>query len=146
MAGVEGVTNVRVREAFSGQPIGRPLPHSQPVALFTFSPVDNRIATAEYGGTVYLWDAEAGGLIGAPLHEDAEVSVLRFDPAGRRLAVVMGRDIHVHPIAGDERPAGRVVASAEAASALRLDPGTGEVTLLGEADWFRAREEAQPGR
>jgi hypothetical protein len=67
MAGVKGVINVRVREVFSGQPIGKPLPHSQPVALFTFPPVDNRIATDEYGGTACIWDAEAGKPIGDPL-------------------------------------------------------------------------------
>jgi hypothetical protein len=72
--------------------------------------------------------------------------VLRFDQAGQRLAMVMGRAIHVHSIAEDRHPAWRVVASAEAASALRLDPGTGEVTLLGEAEWLWAREEAQPRR
>ncbi len=63
--------------------------------------------------------------------------MLRFDPAGRRLAMVMSRVIHVHSVAEDGRSAGRVVASAEAASVLRLDPETGEITLLGETEWFQ---------
>jgi hypothetical protein len=51
--------------------------------------------------------------------------------------MVMSRVIHVHSVAEDGRSAGRVVASAEAASVLRLDPETGEITLLGETEWFQ---------
>ena len=60
---------VRLWDADTGQPIGRPADggHTGPVTSVAFSPDGHRLAAASDDHTVRLWDADTGEPLGDPL-------------------------------------------------------------------------------
>jgi WD40 repeat protein/energy-coupling factor transporter ATP-binding protein EcfA2 len=79
---------VRLWDAHSGAPIGKPLTgHQGAVMDVAFDPTGRLLATGSLDGTVRLWDVAARRQIGAPLrgHQDA-VQDVAFDRSGHLLA------------------------------------------------------------
>ncbi|KIK39900.1 hypothetical protein CY34DRAFT_807748 [Suillus luteus UH-Slu-Lm8-n1] len=78
---------VRLWDAVTGQPIGKPLlGHTSPVYSVSFSPDGTRIVSGSADETVRLWDAATGQPVGEPLegHID-EVNSVSFSPNGTRI-------------------------------------------------------------
>ncbi len=83
---------VRMWDADTGQPIGKPLTgHTEEVSGVAFSPDGHRLASASDDKTVRLWDADTCQPIGGPLigHTD-QVHSVAFSPDGHRLASASG--------------------------------------------------------
>jgi WD40 repeat protein len=78
---------LRVWDASTGQPIGKPLVgHEDWVSSVAFSPDGKRIVSGSRDKTLRMWDASTGQPIGKPLvgHEDW-VSSVAFSPDGKRI-------------------------------------------------------------
>ena len=75
----------------TGEPIGPPLRHDQPVSRAVFNRDASRIATATFaddsGAPIQFqtWDAVTGAALGKPILGIGFASLLSFDPTGRRL-------------------------------------------------------------
>jgi WD40 repeat protein len=86
---------VRIWDAGSGQPVGKPLTgHTGPVWSVAFSPNGDRLASASSDHTVRLWDARTGDPIGKPLTGNTgSVWSVAFSPDGHLLATGDDRDV-----------------------------------------------------
>ncbi len=87
-SGGGGDGTVRIWDARTGAPIGKPLTgHTGGVYSVVFSPDGARLASGGGDGTVRIWDARTGAPIGKPLtgHTGGLSSVV-FSPDGARLA------------------------------------------------------------
>ncbi|MCK6483652.1 MAG: protein kinase [Phycisphaerae bacterium] len=79
---------VRVIEATTGAPIGKPLEQRQQVRSATFSPDGLRIATATADNNVWIWNAETGEPSYWPIPHSSEVVSCAFSPDGQRILTV----------------------------------------------------------
>ncbi len=82
-----GDKTIRIWDAKTGQPIGKPLTgHEDAVLLVAYSPDGQRIVSGSGDKTIRIWDANTGQPIGKPLtgHSDAVASVA-YSPDGRRI-------------------------------------------------------------
>jgi WD40 repeat protein len=77
---------VRVWDAKTGMPIGKPLAgHEDVVFSVAFSPDDQRIVSGSRDKTLRIWNAKTGATIGTLIgHEDAVISVA-FSPDGQSI-------------------------------------------------------------
>ena len=78
---------VRVWDADTGKPVGRPLAgHTDDVMSVAFSPDGERIVSGSWDKTVRVWDADTGEPFGQPLtgHTD-RVNSVAFSPDGTRI-------------------------------------------------------------
>lgn len=139
---------VRLWNAATGQPIGKPLTgHAKAVTAVAFGRKGRVLASASKDTTVQLWDVTTGQPIGKPLtgHRD-RVNSVAFSPDGARLATASGDgtvrlwnadtgDPIGAPVADHTAevnavafsPDGRWLASASGDRTVRLrDPGTGQ--------------------
>lgn len=75
---------VILRDAKSGEPIGKPL--NGDIISVAFSPDSSTVVSASIDGTVHLWDARSGEMIGKLLkgNNDKVLSVV-FSPDGRTI-------------------------------------------------------------
>jgi hypothetical protein len=74
-----------VWDAATGQAIGAPLRHEEPVYSAAFSPDGRRVVTASEDQTAQVWDAATGQAIGTPLRHEGWVTTAAFSPDGRRV-------------------------------------------------------------
>ncbi|MBD2337376.1 hypothetical protein H6G64_10280 [Calothrix sp. FACHB-156] len=78
---------IRLWDATTGQPIGKPLTgHEDGISSLAFSPDGKRIVSGSWDKTVRLWDATTGQPIGKPLtgHE-GDVYSVAFSPDNKRI-------------------------------------------------------------
>jgi hypothetical protein len=75
----------RVWDAATGNPLGLPLKHEQPVRTAAFSPDGERVVTASDDGTARVWDAATGNPLGLPLKHEQPVRTAAFSPDGARV-------------------------------------------------------------
>ncbi len=71
----------------TGQPVGRPVTHSQVITGLAFSADGKSYATCSKDGTVGIWSLE-GERLGDPLQHPFPVEEVNFDPTGRYLYAV----------------------------------------------------------
>ena len=78
---------IRLWEASTGQPIGRPLQHSGDVSYSTFS-LDGRTVATSYGpNSIRVWDAGTGAALGEPFSYPGSADAIALSPNGTLLAV-----------------------------------------------------------
>jgi WD40 repeat protein len=75
----------RLWSAFTGEPIGRPLPHQGKVRVAIFDPGDRMVLTGSDDRTARLWDPATGRLISPPLLHRGVVATIAFSPDGRTI-------------------------------------------------------------
>jgi WD40 repeat protein len=80
-------TAVRLWEAASGKPIGKPMEHRMSVTSAQFSPDGQRVLTAS-GSAAQLWDAASGKPIGKPMEHKMSITSAQFTPDGQRVVTV----------------------------------------------------------
>jgi tetratricopeptide (TPR) repeat protein len=76
---------VRVWDAATGDPITRPLRHSDEVTGASFSPDGQQVITASLDESARVWDAVTGDPITASLKHPAHVLHASFSPDGRHI-------------------------------------------------------------
>jgi eukaryotic-like serine/threonine-protein kinase len=113
VAGQKG--EVRLFDAATGQPIGRPLPYQG--ALLSgavFSP-DGKMLLIGDRGLARFWDVAAGSEIGAPLDsQDTSIMAAAFSPDGQTIALATRRGTRVQTRLWDaatRKPKGQPLAS-----------------------------------
>ncbi|MFG1774425.1 TIR domain-containing protein [Nocardia salmonicida] len=80
--------SVRLWDADTGQPVGRPMAGDAWVKSISFSP-DGRLLAVGYENTrIRIWNAETGQEINEPMVQDGPASMVRFSPDGRTLVTV----------------------------------------------------------
>ncbi len=75
----------RLWDAVTGQMMGAPMRHDDPVKRASFSPDGTRIVTASQDGTARIWDAMTGRPLGAPMRHELAVTTASFSPDGTRI-------------------------------------------------------------
>ncbi|HVK08281.1 MAG TPA: protein kinase, partial [Gemmataceae bacterium] len=86
-----------------GEPVGRPMPHTQWVARITYSPDGRSIVTCGNDHTARLWDAETQELRQVVRPDDGVVDAVAFSPDGRRLVTAHSRGLKLwEPTGGEE--------------------------------------------
>jgi WD40 repeat protein/tRNA A-37 threonylcarbamoyl transferase component Bud32 len=81
---------VRIWEAASGQPIGRPLEHQSAVWSVAWSPDSKQVVTGSQS-TAQVWDAASGEAVGQPLEHKEMVRTVAWSPDGKYVLTVSGR-------------------------------------------------------
>ncbi|MBI2900699.1 MAG: protein kinase [Planctomycetes bacterium] len=76
----------RIWSASTGDPVGKPMPHSGTVQSVAFSPDSKRLATAGWDKTARIWSVPTGEPIGRELRHEGIVQCITFNPDGKRLA------------------------------------------------------------
>ena len=90
---LQGAGEVRVRDAATGQPIGPPLPHIEPVLGVAWSPDGSLLLTACRDKQARLWDAATSKPIGELMKLGMPgASSAQFSPDGRRILTVPSRN------------------------------------------------------
>jgi WD40 repeat protein/tRNA A-37 threonylcarbamoyl transferase component Bud32 len=85
----DAVTNVRLYDAVTGQPLGIPIRHDDVIQDVAFSPDSRILVTASRDQTSRLWDVPTGKPIGQPLpHQDSVISVA-FMPDSKSVLTVL---------------------------------------------------------
>jgi len=79
---------VQVRDAATGEPIGKPFSHPGRIEFITFSPNGSRLVTCSKAALdndwyLRLWDLSSGALVGEPFHRGG--MRMAFSPDGSRI-------------------------------------------------------------
>jgi WD40 repeat protein/serine/threonine protein kinase len=82
---------VRLWEAGTGRPMGRPLPHGSRVCTVAFSPDAKSILTCTDGGMARLWDPTTGEPLSADLQHEPSAWPVAFSPDGKSFVVGGGK-------------------------------------------------------
>ena len=83
-------SRARLRDAATGQPIGKPLEHQGWVNLARFSPDGKIVVTGSLDRTARLWDAKSGAPLAAPLLHDYPLTSVAVSPRGDVVATACG--------------------------------------------------------
>jgi WD40 repeat protein len=76
--------------ALTGEPIGPPIPHGQPITTVAFSPVGQLFVTGSQDGDARVWDTATRKQVGPVLRHNGSVRSIRFSPDGKTLLVATG--------------------------------------------------------
>jgi WD40 repeat protein len=84
-AGLPRVAAAHLWDAATGQRIGQPMEHKQPVSAIAFAPDGKTVLTGSQDRTAQLWDAATGKPMGPVLRHDETVSGVAFSRDGKIL-------------------------------------------------------------
>ena len=79
---------VRLWDALTGDPVGRPMLHPSVVKYAVFTPDSRRIVTGSDDASVRVWDALGGDVIVGPFQEGQRLDLMLLSEDGRRLLTV----------------------------------------------------------
>jgi WD40 repeat protein/tetratricopeptide (TPR) repeat protein/tRNA A-37 threonylcarbamoyl transferase component Bud32 len=83
--GPQGKAEVSVRDAVTGEPFGKPLPHPTGVRQVRLAADESRVLTAAWDGTVRVWDLATGQQSAALFDPGGALSLVAFSADGTRV-------------------------------------------------------------
>jgi WD40 repeat protein len=85
--GGPGATEIKVRNLQTGAELRTLRGHEERAHLLEFNPDGSRLLTADFGGTVKLWDVATGREIATTKFIGMYINGIEFSPDGKRVAV-----------------------------------------------------------
>jgi WD40 repeat protein/serine/threonine protein kinase/tetratricopeptide (TPR) repeat protein len=141
-----GVGNtLRLCDAATGRPVGRPIEHSSRVTSAAFSPDGRLILSGSHDKTARLWDATTGQPIGYPLEHSEAVTAVAFSPDGKTFLTGSGHETARLWDADTGRPVGQPMKHSGFVTSVAFSPD-GRLILTGSTDKTARLWDADTGR
>ena len=128
---------MRLWNARTGEPIGRPLQQQQSVNSVTFSPDGRLILTGSQDKIARLWDTMTGWPVGPAFLHAGGVRDVVFSPDGSRFIAAVSQDtaaIWKVPSTMLDGSKERIIARMSVITGMRLD-SSGALEVLDAPDW-----------